>query len=91
MICPTIPVAFGCARISKTDDATQNLDAQLHILQEYGIRGRGNHIFTDKLAGSSMSRTAWHELMTPSPTQRHHRGRLEVWPETPILSKPAFS
>ena len=34
-----IPVTYGYARVSKTDDATWNLETQLHILQEYGIRG----------------------------------------------------
>ena len=34
-----IPVTYGYARVSKTDDATWNLETQLHILQEYGIQG----------------------------------------------------
>ena len=57
-----IPVTYGYARISKTDDATRNLETQLHILQEFGIREE--HIFADEMTGSSMSRPAWNELMT---------------------------
>ncbi len=56
-----IPVTYGYARVSKTDDATRNLETQLHILQEFGIRGE--HIFADEMTGSSMSRPAWNELM----------------------------
>ena len=29
-----IPVTYGYARVSKTDDATRNLKTQLHILPE---------------------------------------------------------
>ena len=57
-----ISVTFGYARVSKTDDATRNLETQLHILQEFGIREE--HIFADEMTGSSMSRPAWNELMT---------------------------
>ena len=57
-----IPVTYGYARVSKTDDATRNLETQLHILQEFGIREE--HIFSDEMTGSSMSRPAWNELMT---------------------------
>ena len=56
------PVTYGYARVSKTDDATRNLETQLHILQEYGIREE--HVFSDEMTGSSMSRPAWNELMT---------------------------
>ena len=57
-----IPVTYGYARVSKTDDATRNLETQLHILHEYGIREE--HLFADEMTGSSMSRPAWNELMT---------------------------
>ena len=33
-----IPATYGYARVSKTDDATSNLEAQIHLLQGYGIR-----------------------------------------------------
>ena len=29
-----IPVTYGYARVSKIDDATRNLETQLHILQQ---------------------------------------------------------
>ena len=57
-----IPVTYGYARVSKTDDATRNLETQLHILREHGIRDE--HTLTDVMTGSSMSRPAWNELMT---------------------------
>ena len=57
-----IPVTYGYARVSKTDDATRNLETQLHILQEFGIREE--HIFADEMSGRSMSRPGWNKLMT---------------------------
>ena len=57
-----LSVTYGYARVSKTDDATRNLETQLHILQEYGIREE--HVFSDEMTGSSMSRPSWSELMT---------------------------
>ena len=57
-----IPVTCGYTRVSKTDDITRNLETQFHILQQYGIRQE--HIFSDEMSGSSMSRPAWNELMT---------------------------
>ena len=55
-----IPVIYGYARVSKTDDNSRNLETQLHILQEYGIREE--HIFADEMTGRSMSRPAWNDL-----------------------------
>ena len=56
-----IPVIYGYARVSKTDDATRNLETQLHVLQAFGVREA--LIFADEMTGSSMSRPAWNELM----------------------------
>ena len=50
-----IPVIYGYARVSKTDDATRNLETQLHILQKFGTREE--HIFAGEMTGSSMSRS----------------------------------
>ena len=58
-----IPVTYGYARVSKTDDATRNPETQLHVLQEFGIREE--HILTGGMTGSSLSRPGWNELMTP--------------------------
>ena len=49
-----IPATYGYARVSKADDATRNLETQLHIIQEFGLRN--NRIFTDEMTSSSMSR-----------------------------------
>ena len=56
-----IPVTYGYARVSKTDDTTRNLETQLHILEQYGIRQE--HILSDEMTGSTMSRPAWNKLM----------------------------
>ena len=58
-----IPVAYGCAGVSKTDDATRNPETQLHVLQEFGTREE--HIFTGGMTDSSLSRPGRNELMTP--------------------------
>ncbi len=60
MISTTIPVTYGYAWVSKTDDA-RNLETRLHALQDYGIRAE--HIFTDGLTGRSMSHPPWNELI----------------------------
>ena len=52
-----IPVTYGYARVSKTDDATRNPETQLHVLQEFGIRKE--HIFTGGMTDSSLSRPGW--------------------------------
>ena len=57
-----IPATYGYARVSKTDDATRDLETQLHIFQEFGIREE--HILADEMTGSFMSRPAWADLMT---------------------------
>ena len=49
-----ITVTYGYARVSKTDDATRNLETQLHVLQAFGAREE--FIFADEMTGSSMSR-----------------------------------
>ena len=58
-----IPVTYGYAQVSKTYDTTRNLETQLHILQQFGIRGE--HIFTREMTGRPMPRPGWNELMTP--------------------------
>ena len=58
-----IPVTYGYARVSKTDDATRNPETQLHVLQEFRIREE--YIFTGGMTDSSLSRPGWNELMTP--------------------------
>ena len=58
-----IPVTYGCAGVSKSDDATRNLETQLHVPQDFGVWE--DHIFTREMTGSPMSRPGWNELMTP--------------------------
>ena len=40
-----ISVTYSYTKISKADASVRNLDTQLHIMQEYGIREE--HIFAD--------------------------------------------
>ena len=47
-----IPGTYGYAWVGKTDNTARNLETQLHILQEYGIREE--HIFKDVMTGSSI-------------------------------------
>ena len=57
-----IPVTYGYARVSKTDDATRNLETQLHVPQDFGVWEY--HIFEGAMVGSSISRFAWSDLIT---------------------------
>ena len=49
-----ISVTYGYAQVSKTEDATRNLETQAHILQEFGILRERS--FIDEITGNSMSR-----------------------------------
>ena len=49
-----IPVTYGYVRVSKIGHTTQNPKTQLHILQEFRIRG--NHVFGCNVTGSSVCR-----------------------------------
>ena len=57
----TLPVTYGYARVSKADDDAKNLDTQLRILAEHGIRD--HLVFTDVASGRSMRRPGWQALM----------------------------
>ena len=56
-----IPVTYGYARVSKTDDESGNLETQLRELAAYG--NRQDLIFTDTASGSTMDRNGWKNLM----------------------------
>ena len=57
-----IPVTYGYARVSKVDDDARNLETQLGILADHGIRE--DLIFSDTASGRTMNRTGWRELMS---------------------------
>ena len=57
-----LSVAYGYARVSKTDDEARNLETQLRILADHGIRG--DLIFSDVASGRTMNRTGWLYLMS---------------------------
>ena len=56
-----IPVTYGYVRVSKSDRDEKNLETQLRILEEYGIRQE--HIFRDVQTGTTFRRHGWRELM----------------------------
>ena len=58
----TLPVTYGYARVSKSDDAARNLETQLRLLADHGIRE--DLIFSDIDTGRTLRRTGWQELMS---------------------------
>ena len=57
----TLPVIYGYARVSKADDDSKNLETQLHILADHGIRD--HLVFTDVASGRTLQRPGWQALM----------------------------
>ena len=57
-----LPVTYGYARVSKVEDDAKNLETQLGILADYGIRA--DLIFSDVASGRTMNRTGWLDLMS---------------------------
>ena len=57
-----LPVTYGYARVSKADDDARNLETQLGILADHGIRE--DLIFSDVASGRTMNRTGWMDLMS---------------------------
>ena len=55
------PVTCGYARVSKADDDAKNLDTQLLLLTNHGIRE--DLIFTGVASGRTMNRPGWRDLM----------------------------
>ena len=49
-----LPVTYGYARVSKSDDDARNLETQLRLLVNQGIRE--DLIFTDVASGRTMNR-----------------------------------
>ena len=54
---PAHPVTYGYARVSKADDDAKNLETQLRLLANHGIRE--DLIFTDVARGRTMNRPGW--------------------------------
>ena len=57
----TLPVTYGCARVSRSDDA-RNLEPQLRLLADHGIRE--DLVFSDIATGRALRRAGWQELMS---------------------------
>ena len=56
-----LPVTYGHAWVSKAEDESKNLETQLRILTEHGIRD--HLVFTDVASGRSLQRPGWRALM----------------------------
>ena len=56
-----LPVTYGYARVSRADDDSKNLDTQLQLLAEHGIRPE--LVFTDVDSGRTLQRPGWQDLM----------------------------
>ena len=67
-----LPVTYGYARVSKADDEAKNLETQLEVLADHGIRK--DLVFCDVASGRTMNRLDGSDV--PGPTRRHHRRRL---------------
>ena len=57
-----LSVTYGYARVRKADDEARNLETQLEILADHGIRE--DLIFSDVTSGRTMNRTSWLDLMS---------------------------
>ena len=57
----TLPVTYGYARVSKSDEDSKNLETQLRILAEHGIRDQ--LVYTDVSSGRSLQRPGLQALM----------------------------
>ena len=62
MTMTTLPVTYGYARVSKSDDAARNLETQLRLLADHGIRE--DLTFSDIATGRTLRRTGWQELLS---------------------------
>ena len=57
-----LPVTYGYARVSQSDDAAGNLETQLRLLADHGIRA--DLIFSDIATGRTLRRAGWQELLS---------------------------
>ena len=54
-------LTYGYARVSKADDEARNLETQLRLLDDFGVRP--NLVHRDVASGRSLARSGWQELM----------------------------
>ena len=57
----TQPLTYGYARVSKADDEARNLETQLQLLEDFGVRP--NLVHRDVASGRSLVRSGWQELV----------------------------
>ena len=58
---PAHSLTYGYARVSKADDEARNLETQLRLLDDFGVRP--NLVHRDVASGRSLVRSGWQELM----------------------------
>lgn len=59
MVTPSL--TYGYARVSKADDEAKNLETQLRVLDNHGVRP--NLVYQDVASGRSLARSGWQDLM----------------------------
>ena len=69
-----LPVTYGYARVSKSDDEAGNPETQLRLLADHGIRE--DLIFSDIATGRTLRRVGWQELMSRLRDRRYPGGGL---------------
>ena len=57
-----IAVTYGYARVSKADDEAKNLETQLRVLADHGIRP--DLVYSDVASGRNLQRPGWQDLMS---------------------------
>ena len=57
-----IAVTYGYARVSKADDESKNMDTQLLLLAEHGIRP--DLVYSHVASGRNLQRPSWQEPIT---------------------------
>ena len=69
-----LPVTYGYARVSKSDDAARNLETQLRLLADHGIRE--DLIFSDIASRPHPAACRLAGTDVPSPARRYPGGGL---------------
>ena len=82
-----LPITYGYARVSKADDDSRNLDTQLRLLADHGIRR--DLVFTDVASGHSMNRPGWQDLIARVQPELQGRGPHPRRPHPPGADRHA--
>ena len=56
------PVTYSYARVSEADDGSKNIDTQIRLLADYGIRPE--LVFSNVASGRTLKRPVWQDLIS---------------------------